>query len=267
MVLKTPVGTASRGNWIVKDDAQLADKRSQRSRPINGFDESLVVAGRRRRRNPAVSGGVRQRPPDRLACLSSGRARGRWRQRDQGERQPSDRAAGISHESANTCIGMARLSVDYIVDQASGTPYYFDCNPRLVEPMSAVFAGLDLVELLLQVSCGETPWPPCRTARAASAPILLCRPCLGCAAREESRVSVLRECWRLSRQAGPLCREQGGTDAGGDRLDELSCRRRSPRFGCWRRRPPRITFRAKGWGAQLLTPQSIRTIKTMDVGG
>ena len=48
------------------------------------------------------------------------------------------------------------LSVDYIVDPASGTPYYFDCNPRLVEPMSAVFAGLDLVDVLLRVSRGET---------------------------------------------------------------------------------------------------------------
>ena len=70
------------------------------------------------------------------------------------------------------------LSVDYIVDQASGTPYYFDCNPRLVEPMSAVFAGLDLVDLLLRVSRGETIAAGAGQQRAASAPILRCRRCL-----------------------------------------------------------------------------------------
>jgi hypothetical protein len=34
---------------------------------------------------------------------------------------------------------------------------YFDCNCRLVGPMSAYLAGLDLVELLLQVSSGKSP--------------------------------------------------------------------------------------------------------------
>ena len=48
------------------------------------------------------------------------------------------------------------LSVDYIMPD-EGTHLFIDCNPRLVEPMSAYLAGLDLVGLLLQVSLGETP--------------------------------------------------------------------------------------------------------------
>jgi len=49
------------------------------------------------------------------------------------------------------------LSVDYILASADAVPRYVDCNPRLVEPMSAYLAGTDLVQLLLQVSLGETP--------------------------------------------------------------------------------------------------------------
>ena len=41
------------------------------------------------------------------------------------------------------------LSVDYILPDDSATPLLIDCNPRLVEPMSAYLAGLDLVGLLL----------------------------------------------------------------------------------------------------------------------
>jgi hypothetical protein len=36
-------------------------------------------------------------------------------------------------------------------------PSYIDVNPRLVEPMNARRAGVDLVEALLRVSAGETP--------------------------------------------------------------------------------------------------------------
>ena len=37
------------------------------------------------------------------------------------------------------------------------TPLLIDCNPRLVEPMNAYRAGVDLVGLLLLISLGETP--------------------------------------------------------------------------------------------------------------
>ena len=42
------------------------------------------------------------------------------------------------------------LSVDYILQ--GDIPLYIDCNPRLVEPTSAFFTGLDLTDLLLRVS-------------------------------------------------------------------------------------------------------------------
>jgi hypothetical protein len=93
------------------------------------------------------------------------------------------------------------LSVDYIVDRPSGTPYYFDCNPRLIEPMSAVLAGLDLVDVLLRVSRGEATG-----AAPGSASGVRTHPARVLAA---------------PRQARSLCRMQGRADAGGARLDEL----------------------------------------------
>jgi biotin carboxylase len=49
------------------------------------------------------------------------------------------------------------LSVDYVMPHDGSGELLIDCNPRLVEPMSAHLAGVDLVGLLLQVSLGETP--------------------------------------------------------------------------------------------------------------
>ncbi len=49
------------------------------------------------------------------------------------------------------------LSVDVIMPDDGTAPLLIDCNPRLVEPINAYRAGIDLVGLLLRVSQGETP--------------------------------------------------------------------------------------------------------------
>jgi biotin carboxylase len=59
------------------------------------------------------------------------------------------------------CIGRhlswhGALSIDYIVD-SHGEPKYIDSNPRLAETGNALAAGLNLPELLVQVSMGERP--------------------------------------------------------------------------------------------------------------
>jgi predicted ATP-grasp superfamily ATP-dependent carboligase len=48
------------------------------------------------------------------------------------------------------------LSIDYIVD-TDGEPKYIDSNPRLAETGNALAAGLNLPELLVQVSLGQHP--------------------------------------------------------------------------------------------------------------
>lgn len=47
------------------------------------------------------------------------------------------------------------LSFDYLL--ADGLPYFIDCNPRLVEPVNAWYAGVDMAGALLAVSLGQAP--------------------------------------------------------------------------------------------------------------
>jgi predicted ATP-grasp superfamily ATP-dependent carboligase len=85
------------------------------------------------------------------------------------------------------------LSVDYIESESGARPYYVDCNPRLVEPMAAYLAGTDLVDALLRVSLGETPEvmsdsrEGVRTHQAMQA-------LLGCALDGGNRFDLLRIC-------------------------------------------------------------------------
>ena len=89
---------------------------------------------------------------------------------------------------------------------------------------------------------------------------------LGCAAEEESRLSVLRECWRLLAKRGRYAgsREELTPVA----IDWMSFVPPTV-TALWLLATPAAahTLPKRGWGSQLLTPQSIRTIKTMDVGG
>jgi hypothetical protein len=85
------------------------------------------------------------------------------------------------------------LSVDYILPPADAMPFYVDCNPRLVEPMSAYLAGVDLVELLLQVSMGESP-PAAADGGAGTRTHLAVQALLGCALRGGTRRDIFREC-------------------------------------------------------------------------
>ncbi len=156
------------------------------------------------------------------------------------------------------------LSVDYVVDPASGAPCYFDCNPRLVEPMSAAFAGLDLAELLVQVSCGATPAAAPRSTIGVRTHLAL-QALLGCAAREESRVRLLHECWHLFARRGPYqaSREELTPVA----IDWMSFVPTTV-AALWLLATPKAAhyLPRKGWGPQLLTPESIRMIQALDTG-
>jgi sorbitol-specific phosphotransferase system component IIC len=47
------------------------------------------------------------------------------------------------------------LSLDYILLEEEERPLFIDANPRLVEPMNGVFAGVNLADLQVRVSTGE----------------------------------------------------------------------------------------------------------------
>jgi hypothetical protein len=48
------------------------------------------------------------------------------------------------------------LAVDYFFEPATQQPLYFEANPRLVEPMNAVLSGVNLADMLVRLSLGES---------------------------------------------------------------------------------------------------------------
>jgi len=149
------------------------------------------------------------------------------------------------------------LSVDYI--SRDGVPVYIDCNPRLVEPMNAALAGVDLVGLLLAVSLGETP-APVVDGRPGTRSHLAIQALLGCALRGGSRRAVLREARDLvagrGRYAGsveeltPVRRDWPSAVPLGATALALAA---SPRLAA--------TLAQKGWGAHLLGARAIALIE------
>ena len=95
-----------------------------------------------------------------------------------------------------TMAMVPRASVDYIWREEGGGAQYIDCNPRLVEPMSAYLAGLDLVELLLQVSSGKSPAAVARS-RAGVRTHLGMQSLLGCGLCSGTRRELLGEFRRV----------------------------------------------------------------------
>jgi hypothetical protein len=150
------------------------------------------------------------------------------------------------------------LSVDIIMPEG-GSHLFIDCNPRLVEPMSAYLAGLDLVDLLLWVSRGKTP-APAPNSREDVRTHLAMQALLGCAARGGTRREIFRECMRAAARHGPY--------AGS--VEELT-----PLRSDWISAVPftmsvlallanpklAATLSQKGWGAHLLGIESIRLIE------
>jgi predicted ATP-grasp superfamily ATP-dependent carboligase len=94
------------------------------------------------------------------------------------------------------------LSVDYIRREGDGAPIFIDCNPRLVEPMNAALSGADLVSLLLAVSLGERP-AAIPDGRAGTRTHLALQALLGCALRGGRRTDIAREARDLAARRGP----------------------------------------------------------------
>ena len=136
----------------------------------------------------------------RLSCLSAGRRRHRRRRGDQAERGRPN-SAHIS-KSGERSAGTGRCSSIISCGSDDATPLLIDCNPRLVEPMSAYLAGTDLVGLLLKVSLGECR-RRCRKAAPVCGRIWRCRCCwVAVAGRDAAR--LMRECWDLENGADPM---------------------------------------------------------------
>jgi predicted ATP-grasp superfamily ATP-dependent carboligase len=256
-VVKTSIGTASRGIWFVRDEDALTMALQDLGAKDAFAGEVLVqdlVAGATEKAQAVFSHGkllgfhaYRQ--------IAAGAGGGEAIK--QSVRRPKVRADVATIGKRLGWHGA--LSVDIIMPEA-GSHLFIDCNPRLVEPMSAYLAGLDLVDLLLRVSQGKTP-EPVPDSREDVRTHLAMQALLGCATRGGTRREIFRECIRVAARRGLYA----------DSVEELTPVRRD-----WISAVPLAmtalallanpnlvgTLSKKGWGGHLLEIESIRLIES-----
>jgi predicted ATP-grasp superfamily ATP-dependent carboligase len=204
-VIKTSIGTASRGIWFVRNEAGLEaavrDLDAQNLGAHGAFADEVLV-------QEFVPGTTEKAQG--VFCRGQLLGFHTYRQIAAGVGggeaiKQSVHRPGVRDHLATIGAKLAwhgALSVDYVMPDDNVTPLLIDCNPRLVEPMSAYLAGLDLVGLLLQVSLGDVP-AAARESREGVRTHLAMQALLGCAARGGLRRDLIRECWRLAAGRGP----------------------------------------------------------------
>jgi predicted ATP-grasp superfamily ATP-dependent carboligase len=258
-VLKAAIGTASRGTWMVETTADLTDAIRELDRS-DGFDLPVLVQAR-------AAGDVEHAQSVFLDGALVGFHAYRQVARGAGGgdaiKESIDRPLVREHLArlGRHLDWSGALSVDYIQGPAPAPPLYIDGNPRLVEPMSARFAGTDLAGMLLRVSTGEA-LPAAAPGRPGVRTHIAVQALLGCALRSGSRFEVLRECWRLMAKRAPYA---------GSREELTPLRLDAPSViaaivtALWLLVQPQAarTLPTRGWGAHLLTPRSVRTITAM----
>ena len=272
-LVKTAVGTASRGIWFVRDDndleSVLQDLKTQglnmQGLNIQGLgangafvDEVLVqdlIAGTIEKAQAVFCRGqligfhaYRQ--------IAAGAGGGEAIKQSVSRPQVRAHLATIGQELA----WHGALSVDYVLPDEGATPRLIDCNPRLVEPMSAYLAGVDLVGLLLRVSLGETPAAAAESREGVRTHLAM-QALLGCASRGGTRRDVVRGCWRLLTGRGPYA--DSTEELTPVRLDWISAvpvamivisLLIAPKLA--------VTLAQRGWGAHLLDVKSVRRIES-----
>ena len=199
-VVKLAIGTASRGTWVVKTPADLQDAIKE-IESVDGFADSVVV-------QEFVEGAVEHAQ----AVFADGRliAMHAYRRIALGAGGGEAIKESVRNDTVRTQVAKigehlrwhGALSFDYIVPADSGVPHYIDCNPRLVEPMSASLAGLDLADVLVRVSRGDVP-SDVPESRAGVRTHIAIQALLGCALRDQSRLRLIQECWDLMTKHGP----------------------------------------------------------------
>lgn len=258
-VLKAAVGTASRGTWIVRTGADLEVALGE-LKDIGGDEDTVLVQN--------FAPGPLEHAQ---AVFRHGEVVGfhAWRQVTRGAgggdaikesvRRPAVRAHMARLGQRLDWHGA--LTLDYIVDEERNQPLYIDGNPRLVEPMGAAIAGLDLADLLVRISCGDNP-PSAPESKEGVRTHMALQALLGHILAGGTRATLLRECGRLLFKRGPYAGSL--EELTPVRLDWPSV---TPTLmtALWLLANPRAAFYLprRGWGSHLLNPASIRAIQAM----
>jgi predicted ATP-grasp superfamily ATP-dependent carboligase len=256
-VIKTSIGTASRGIWFVHTPGDLDDAISELAASDAFADEVLVqewIAGKVEKAQSVFCRGqllgfhaYRQV----AAGVGGGEAL------KESVSRPGIRA--MLEKIGGRLNWHGALSIDYLTPEDAATPRLIDCNPRLVEPMSAFLAGNDLVDLLLGVSRGGRPaaFPE---SRAGVRTHLAMQALLGVAARGGTRRDLLRECRRLLLGSG--ANAGSSEELTPVRLDWPSAVPMAMTATLLLAQPRAANRLARGgFGAHLLSPESIRQIE------
>jgi predicted ATP-grasp superfamily ATP-dependent carboligase len=259
-VVKTSVGTASRGIWFVRSEADLEAALQELSANGAFADEVLVqelVAGTTEKAQAVFCRG-------KLVGFHA------YRQIAAGAGGGEAIKQSVSRPEVRVDVEMigqklawhGALSVDYVLSDDSAAPLLIDCNPRLVEPMNAYLAGVDLVGLLLRISQGEVP-AALQESRAGVRTHLSMQALLGCAARGGRRRDIVRECWRLLTGSGPYA--DSAEELTPVRLDWISGVPLAM-TAIFLLVAPKLAVRLArgGWGAHLLDLRSIGLIESED---
>jgi predicted ATP-grasp superfamily ATP-dependent carboligase len=199
-VVKTSVGTASRGIWFVRNTHDLESALHDLDAGDAFAGEVLVQQLFAGTTEKAQSVFCRGRLVGFHAYRQVAAGLGGGEAIKQSVRRPA--VCSLVEKIGRQLDWHGALSVDYILADDDATPYLIDCNPRLVEPMSAFRAGADLVGLLLRVSPGGTP-DVLPESREGVRTHLAMQALLGCGSRGGTRRDILKECWRLLAASGP----------------------------------------------------------------
>jgi hypothetical protein len=259
-LIKTSVGTASRGVWLVRnaDDLELALHDLNTSGAF--ADEVLVqewVAGATEKAQAVFCRG-------RLVGFHAYRQIVAGAGGGDAIKQSVSRPKLRAHVAVigETLAWHGALSVDCILRDDDDTPLLIDCNPRLVEPMSAYLVGVDLIGLLLQISQGETP-AALPESRAGVRTHLAMQALLGCALRGGTRRDIIGEGWGLSVGREPYA--ESTEELTPMRLDWISAIPLAMTATALLVTPKlAVTLARRGWGAHLLDLNSIRLIERED---
>ncbi len=265
-VVKTSVGTASRGVWFVCNEVDLEvalRELSAQGVSANGaFADEVLV-------QEFVSGAIEKAQ----AVFFRGTLIGfhAYRQIAAGAGGGEALKQSISRPEMRAYVELigerlawhGALSVDYVLcDDA--TPRLIDCNPRLVEPMNAYLAGVDLVALLLLISRGETPAVADESRKGVRTHLAM-QVLLGCALRGGTRRDIVGECWRLLTGSDPYA--ESTEELTPVRLDWISALPLAMIAMLLLLAPKRANVLARsGWGSHLLDPGSIRLIESENFG-
>ena len=199
-VVKTSVGTASRGIWFVHsaDDFEGALRDLAAS---DAFTSEVLVQD--------LIAGTTEKAQS-VFCRGQLIGFHAYRQVAAGIGGGEAIKQSVSRPVVRTYlekIGQAldwhgALSVDYLMRGDNDPPLLIDCNPRLVEPMNAYRSGVDLVGLLLRISLGETPEALPASSNGVLTHLAI-QALLGCGARGGTRRDIVRECRYLVARRGP----------------------------------------------------------------